>query len=70
MNQLQRCRFDPRIACLENTDTAIGGDWWTGVGDTPRSELLTGAKKFQLECLISFQLPMGFQNFIQIKFSL
>ena len=26
INQLQRCRFDPRIACLENTDTAIVGD--------------------------------------------
>ena len=34
-------------------------------GETPRPELLTGAKKFQLGCLISFQLPMGFQNFIQ-----
>ena len=32
INQLQRCRFDPRIACLENPDTAIVGDWWTGVG--------------------------------------
>ena len=44
INQLQRCRFDPSIACLENTDTAIVGDWWTGVR-TPRPELLTGAKK-------------------------
>ena len=35
INQLQRCRFDSRIACLENLDTAIiVGDWWTGVGDT------------------------------------
>ena len=32
INQLLRCRFDPRIACLENTDTAIVGDWWTRVG--------------------------------------
>ena len=31
-NQLHRCRFNPRIACLENTDTAIVGDWWTGMG--------------------------------------
>ena len=34
-NQLQRCRFDTRIACLWNTDTAIvyatGGRGW---GDT------------------------------------
>ena len=30
--QLQRCRFDPRIARMENTDTAIVGDWSTGVG--------------------------------------
>ena len=32
INQLQRCRFDSRIACLENPDTAIVGDWWTEVG--------------------------------------
>ena len=32
INQLQRCQFDPRITCLENTDTAIVGDWWTRVG--------------------------------------
>ena len=32
INQLQRCQFDPRITCLENTDTVIVGDWWTGVG--------------------------------------
>ena len=32
INQLQRCRFVSRIACLENHDTAIEGDWWTGVG--------------------------------------
>ena len=35
-------------------------------GGTPSLELLTDAKKFQLGCLISFQPPMGFQNFIQI----
>ena len=44
INQFQSCRFDSRIACLENTDTAIVGDWWTGVGGTPRPVLLTGAK--------------------------
>ena len=32
INQLQCCRFDSRIACLKNTDTAIVGDCWTGVG--------------------------------------
>ena len=32
INQLRRCRFDPRIACFENTDTAIVGDWWMVVG--------------------------------------
>ena len=32
INQLQRCRFDSRTACLENPDTAIVGDWWTWVG--------------------------------------
>ena len=44
-------------------------DWG---GGTPRPELLTGAKKSQLGCLISFKLPMGFQNFITvlIKFAL
>ena len=46
------------------TLTAIVGDWWTGVGDT--TELLTSAKKSQLGYLISFQLPMGFQNLIEI----
>ena len=34
INQLQRCRFDSRIACYENSYTVIVGDWWTGVGDT------------------------------------
>ena len=32
INQLQRCRFDSRIAFMENPGTAIVGDWWTGVG--------------------------------------
>ena len=34
INQLRCCRFEPRIACLETTDTAIIGDWWTGWRDT------------------------------------
>ena len=58
INQLQRCRLDSRIACLGNTDTAIVGDWWTCVG---------GAKKSHLGCLISFELNMGFQNFVVIN---
>ena len=24
--------YTMKIACLENPDTAIVGDWWTGVG--------------------------------------
>ena len=32
VNQLQSCWFNPRIACLENTDTVIVGDRWMGVG--------------------------------------
>ena len=64
--QLMSCWVDPRIAC-KNTDTAIIGRGW----GTPRPVLLSGAKKFHLGCLISFQLPMGFQNFVDIsKFTL
>ena len=59
INQLQSCRFDLRIACLENPDSNCRRLVDGGVG-TPRPELLTGAKKSQLRCLISFQLPMGF----------
>ena len=45
INQLQRCQFDPRIACLENTDTAIVGDWWTRVeGHHALNCMLTGAE--------------------------
>ena len=54
INQLQRCRFDPRIASLENTDTAIVGDWWTLVGGTPRPELLTGAKNSNWGAWLAF----------------
>ena len=48
------------LALLENPDTAIVGDWWTGVGGTPRPVLLPGAKKSHLGCLVRFELPMGF----------
>ena len=72
INQLQSCRFDPRIACLvkhwhSNCRRLVDG----GEG-TPRHVLLTGAKTSHMGFLISFQLPMGFQNFIQIliKFTL
>ena len=37
-----------------------------GGGGTPRPVLLTGANKSHLGCMIRFQLPMGFQNFIKI----
>ena len=37
INQLQRCRFDSRIACLKNPDTVIVSEWWTGGEGTPRS---------------------------------
>ena len=67
INQLQRCLFDFRIACLENPDTAIVGYWWTGGWGTPRPVLLTGVKKSHLGCLISFELTMGFQNFVAIN---
>ena len=53
--------------CLEKTLTAIVGDRWTGVDGIPRPVLLTGAKKSHLVCLISFELPMGFQNFVFIN---
>ena len=38
-----------------------------GGGGTPRPVLLTGAKKSHLGCQISFQLPMGVQNFVVIN---
>ena len=36
-------------------------------GAKPRPVLLIGAKKSHLGCLISFELPMGFQNFVVIN---
>ena len=36
-------------------------------GGIPRPALLTGAKNSHLGCLISFELPMGFQNFVEIN---
>ena len=42
-----------------------------GGGGTPRPVLLTGAKQSNMGCLISFELPMRFQNFVVlIKFTL
>ena len=38
-----------------------------GLEGTPRPVLLTGAKKSHLGCLISFELLMGFQNFVVIN---
>ena len=53
----------------KNTDTEIVGDRWTGGGGHHAlySVLLTGEKKSDLGCLISFELPMGFQNFVVIN---
>ena len=31
-NQLMSCLVDPLLCLDKNTDTAIVGDWWTGVG--------------------------------------
>ena len=59
INQLQRCRFDSRIACLENIDAAIVGDRATGVG----GHHALNAKKSHLGYLISIQLPTGFREF-------
>ena len=38
-----------------------------GGGGTPRPVLLTGAKKSHLGCSISFELRMGFLNFVVIN---
>ena len=61
-------RSPHRILGNTHTGTAIiAGDWWTGEeGHTPCTAIITVAKKSQLGFLISFQLPMGFQNFIKI----
>ena len=48
INQLQRFRFDPRIACLENTDTATVGDWWTGMVGHHALNCELAQKMFQL----------------------
>ena len=57
------CRVVGSILALlgKNKDTAVVGD------RTPRPVLLTGAKSSPLGCLITFQLPMGFQNFVVIN---
>ena len=66
-NQFLSCWVNPRICLDINTDAAIVTDLWTGVGWTPRPVLFTGAKESHLGCLISFGLPMGFQNFVVIN---
>ena len=43
-NQLLSCGLVLHVLG-KNTDTAIAGYRWTGVGRTPRPVLLTGAKK-------------------------
>ena len=53
--------------CLDKTLTqqlqATGLMGW----GTPRTVLLTGAKKSHLGCRISFELPTGFQYFVVIN---
>ena len=69
------CRSHQSVATLSALSShSMLGNWhsncrWLvdGGGGTPRPELLTGAKKFQLGCLMSFHLPMGFQNFIEMS---
>ena len=67
INQLQRCQLDSRIACLENSDSNYCRRLVEGGGGTPRPLLLTCAKKSHLGYLISFELHMGFQNFVVIN---
>ena len=65
-NPLLSCWVDPRIAWIKhwhrNCRRPVDGG-----GGTPRPLLLTGAKKSHLGCLISFELPMGFHNFVVIN---
>ena len=66
-NQLLSCWVDPRIAWKKHWHS---NNCWRPVdrgGGTPRPVLLTGAKKSYLGCLISFELPMGFQNLVVIN---
>ena len=65
-NQLLSCWVDPRIAwkthqhsnCRRPVD---------GGGGTPCPVLLIDAKKSHLGCMISFELSMGFQNFVVVN---
>ena len=63
-NQLLSCWVDPRIAWKKhrhsNCRRLVGGG-------TPHPVLLIAAKKSHLGCLISFELPMGFHNFVVIN---
>ena len=65
-NQLLSCWVDPRIAWIKhwhsNCRRPVDVSW-----GTPSPVLLTGAKKSHLGCLISFDLPMGFQNIVVIN---
>ena len=65
-NQLLSCWIDPRIT-WKNTDTAIVGDRWTGVGGHHSLHCYLVQKKSHLGCMISFQLPIGFQNLVVIN---
>ena len=65
-NQLLSCWVDPRIAWKNHLHSNCRRPVDEG-GRTRRPVLLTGAKKSHLGCLNSFELPMGFQNFIVIN---
>ena len=65
-NQLLSCWVDPRIAWKKHWHSNCRRPV-DGGGGTKRPLLLTGAKKSYLECLIRFELPMGFQNFAVIN---
>ena len=65
-NQLLSCWVDPRIAWIKHWHSNYRRPV-DGGGGTPRSVLLIGAKMSHLGCLISYELPIGFQNFVVIN---
>ena len=65
-NQLLSCWVDPRIAWIKHWHNNCRWPVDEGWG-TPRPVLLISSKKSHLGCLITFELPMGFQNFVVIN---
>ena len=53
--------------CLDKTQLSNCRLPVDGSGGTPHPVLLTGAKKSHLGCRISFEIRMGFQNFVVIN---